>query len=624
MGTMLLELLLLGSSVVGPQDDLIRTGTFGGRGRPNPFEEMPDPRAVLVGLKAAADGSGRFVQSVQPVYRRGKSIVEGKIYGPRPRDGVYLSLVAKEGYAVGGISGRAGAWIDGFSLIFMRIRGESLEPADAYESPHVGGQGGNPQEPVNSQGAFIVGVYGGTGAYVDCFGFILAKKGKPDRLEPPSPTAMKEAENLVKELFKEGYAKRDPADRRAFAARLLTQARETKGEDAVRFVLLRESRNMAVLGEDLQTALAAAEETARIFLVDELELKGQVVGTAAKAAKRPEMAKKVAETGLGLADEALGADKYETAMELASKAESAARTAKDLGSLRRAQDKREEIEEARKDHARAKAAEKVLEENREDPEANLALGKYLALVKGDWGKGLPLLAKGADPILKDAAGKDLGNPTECKERAEAGDLWWEIGEKEKRGVIRERLRDRARQWYERALGGLAGINKARVEKRLLESGAQGLTAANRDRPKKAEQALGFALRRHPDDAVGFGGHYYKLFDATTGWKEARKRCQGMGGYLACVTDEAEFQFVMSLLQGKGSGPDCCWVGATDEAAEGRWEWITGEPFSWKNIDAGENRGENCLNIRISAKRFEDYPDRGEFVGKQMFLCEWEL
>lgn len=623
LDTFLLVGVLLGPFHLLDQDDLVRTATFGG-GRPNPFEEIPSPRAVLVGLKVSMDGAGRYVQSVQAVYRRGKKVFEGEVFGPRPADGKYETLVARDGYAVGGISGRAGSWIDGLSLLFMRIRGAGLDSTDTYESPFVGGPGGRARGSLTSEGSLIVGILGGRGAYVDCLGFVLPGKEKPDgRLQVPSRDAVRESENLLRELFKEDYARKGTADRKSFAAKLLTQARETRGEDAVRFVLLRESREMAVLGEDISGAFAAAEETVKLFQVDELDLKIQVLGSAAKGVKTLEAGREIAGLALELADEALERERFETAFESVSKAEIAARAAKDPGLLMRMQDRREQIDELKKDYGRAKAAEKTLEDSPDDPEANLALGRYLALVKGEWDAGLPFLLKGANSDLKTAAAKDLGRPTGARERVEVGDLWWDAGEKEKRVLVRNRLRGRARYWYEGMVEGLSGINRARVEKRLAEPMSKGSPPMEKNRSRSVESSLGYPLRKRPDDAVRFGNHYYKLFETTVGWGEARRRCRELGGYLACVTDDAEFDFVMSLLRGKGSGPDCCWVGATDEAKEGEWSWITGELFTWKKLDAGINRGENFLNIRIASAKFEDYPDRGEFVGKQMFLCEWD-
>jgi len=73
---------------------------------------------------------------------------------------------------------------------------------------------------------------------------------------------------------------------------------------------------------------------------------------------------------------------------------------------------------------RAKQANTTLAKKPDDPEANFTAGKYLCLVKGDWDKGLPLLAKGSDAKLKELAQKELAGPKDAAEQAAVGDGWW--------------------------------------------------------------------------------------------------------------------------------------------------------------------------------------------------------
>jgi len=128
----------------------------------------------------------------------------------------------------------------------------------------------------------------------------------------------------------------------------------------------------------------------------------------------------------------------------------------------------------------------------------------------------------------------------------------------------------------------------------------------------------------PDDVVPFGGHYYKVFKDRLSWPEAKRRCEDMGGSLACVTSLEELKFLWKLAN-RDHAPDgtCCWVGATDEERETEWTWLSGEPFGLRKVLVAEGGlAENCLNLRVRSGLLEDFPSAGEQVGPQWFVCEW--
>ena len=54
-----------------------------------------------------------------------------------------------------------------------------------------------------------------------------------------------------------------------------------------------------------------------------------------------------------------------------------------------------------------KAAQLTLEKTPDNPAANLVLGKYFSFVKGDWAKGVPMLALGKDEDFSALAKQDL-------------------------------------------------------------------------------------------------------------------------------------------------------------------------------------------------------------------------
>ena len=117
--------------------------------------------------------------------------------------------------------------------------------------------------------------------------------------------------------------------------------------------------------------------------------------------------------------------------------------------------------------AQAKVEEAVdtLDKNPTDPAANLAVGKYRCFTKNQWNKGIPMLALGDDPALKDLALKELKGLTDALGQAKLGDAWWDLGER-KNGLAQKNIQGHAASWYRQALPGLTGLATEKVEKRL--------------------------------------------------------------------------------------------------------------------------------------------------------------
>jgi hypothetical protein len=80
-------------------------------------------------------------------------------------------------------------------------------------------------------------------------------------------------------------------------------------------------------------------------------------------------------------------------------------------------------------------------------------------------------------------------------------------------------------------------------------------------------------------------------------------------------DSAEEDRAVSRLR-----PDT-WLGASDEAQEGVWVWVTGEPFTYTNWDFGEPNdagGEDCA-VYAEFGTWNDVPCTEYWP----FVCELE-
>lgn len=285
------------------------------------------------------------------------------------------------------------------------------------------------------------------------------------RAPVPTAQAQKDAESMVRSVFKDEYSKKFPDVQQALAKKLLLQGRETKDDLVARYVLFREAMDIATKAGDFVHALEAADATAESYEVDKFALKAQVLVDGALLIKSPDPAKSFVESCLKFADAAVAADRLDEARAVLGKAELASKTSKDLNLVTRVQRVKKDVEGLAADAQKAKEAEATLRTVPEDPAANLALGKYL-LAKGTPERAIPLLAKGSDPALKAAAEKELAAPKDGQAQLQAGNAWWEIAEKEKEGPYRRALQDRARGWYESAYAQTTGLSRVAIDKRL--------------------------------------------------------------------------------------------------------------------------------------------------------------
>ena len=270
----------------------------------------------------------------------------------------------------------------------------------------------------------------------------------PVRRSPvPDAAAVKEPEKRVREIFKREYARKTPADQAALARTLRTQA-ASETDPATRYVLLREARDLSAAGDDLPGALEAVDLLAAHFELDILPAKQALLSKIATP-RTSDAALALASAHETLARDAVAADAYEVATSAAARADTLARAAKDEGSITRIAELKKDVAFLKEEHAKAKLG---------DAEA---MGRFYCFCKGDWEKGLPLLAALKSP-LGALAGQDLAGEA----AGAVGDGWWDLAEKEKHPIRKQRLRDRARARYEEALPTLGGLDRVRVEKRL--------------------------------------------------------------------------------------------------------------------------------------------------------------
>jgi len=296
---------------------------------------------------------------------------------------------------------------------------------------------------------------------------LVAASSPQDTRQPvPEPAAQAQLEKTVRDLFKDEYARKSAQDVAALAKKLLQQGLQTSDDPVARYVLLREARDLAAQAGDIVTAMAAIDELGKAFVLDPIDMTSSALTTAVKASKTPEALEAITNGYLSLVEKMIAVDRYDDAGTTLGKAENPAKAAQNVPLVMRIQAQKKDVVELQKEYQRVKTAEKTLAENPDDSGACLALGRFLCLMKRDWARGLPLLAKGSDSVLQTIAQRDLANPPAPAGQIEVGDGWWEVADKQKDAISKKKFLARAKTWYELGVQGTTGLSRAKVEKRL--------------------------------------------------------------------------------------------------------------------------------------------------------------
>jgi hypothetical protein len=286
------------------------------------------------------------------------------------------------------------------------------------------------------------------------------------RLPIPATADLAKVRPLFKEAFARQMSDRAPAARRAFATQLLEAAAKATDAPVDRFVLLTGARQAAVEAIDLSLTLKSIDALGSAFAVDEMKLK---LDCALKAGgKADTMAATFANVraGLRLLDDLVAAGDYTGASRLASSLSIAA-TSDPMFTLV-VQQRAREIEPIRSAFDRIARDIEKLKTSPEDAPVNSAVGAFLCYLKGDWDRGLPLLAKGSDPSGKRLAEIELKKPTQADSLIQLADGWWDLAEKETEHR-RLKIRQHAAGIYKRTLNDAVGLRKASIEKRISDS-----------------------------------------------------------------------------------------------------------------------------------------------------------
>lgn len=276
---------------------------------------------------------------------------------------------------------------------------------------------------------------------------------------------------IVDELYGKRLAKAqtDPAERAELARTLLNEGRLTKDDLAGRYVQFSLAHELAAQAGDVTTALAAADELARDFIIPAstiFQMKIKMLQQASNVTGAPPDAyQSVIDRALLILDDTLDADDYPSSLDLIAAAEQASKKLRRVALVLAMNRKQEEIVKAQKEFARWQPFADTLEKTPDDAKANFEMGKYHSLIKGNFERGLPLLAMGGKGNLQGLAQLERGETVTPIFLAKG---WHIQGATLPDATMKTNALMRAYHWYQESLNGADDKTRAEVDLNLLD------------------------------------------------------------------------------------------------------------------------------------------------------------
>ncbi len=282
----------------------------------------------------------------------------------------------------------------------------------------------------------------------------------------PTSDALLVANATLRKIYTKEFERlrKDRGFRKEFADTLYRDALSER-DSALKYALFEQARKLAIDEGNPDQLGLVIDAVAATFNVDALREKQiSLVECARSSEAKPAQ---IYTTADRLFLQASDEHEYVVARALADVALNAARKANNVEAIKSVTVVLRKLDKLVVIQTKAEEAQVRLNEDPEDPQANLQLGLFRCFYKGDWQGGLPYLAKGTSSDEADFAKAELANPQDAQEQLALADGWYVLS-KTHDDPAGKTLADRAKHWYEQAVNKLEGDERASVEQRLRE------------------------------------------------------------------------------------------------------------------------------------------------------------
>lgn len=302
-------------------------------------------------------------------------------------------------------------------------------------------------------------------------GTALSAEGETTKLPVPNEASQAEARATIRDVFGSNTT----------AAELLKNMKNVRKDPAAYWVLLEVAGTKAADEGNIELAIQAVDKIADVFDVDRTELRLIQIHKLRGTAREEGWQQKLAKAALSAAVDAARQEDFTHATEAGRLALEVARRSRDMTLVKQVVEVTKDVGEQQDAFQAFQRVWAVLETDPTNPVANRVAGRYHCTNRGNWDRGVPMLALCDDPKLKEVAIQELRVEEEPQAWIALGDAWWAREE--------EPFKLRAATWYKKALDSrqIAGLAAVKAERRLAEAQQTGKPIPEAPKPRALDQ-----------------------------------------------------------------------------------------------------------------------------------------
>ncbi len=295
----------------------------------------------------------------------------------------------------------------------------------------------------------------------------LANRRRRKVLAVPSDAEQRAAEQTIHEALRDEFSTATKSDRKPALAGKLIQMAQTESNPATVFVCFRLARDLYAESGNPAKAFTTIDQLGERFQIDIADMQLEAVRVASKTMRDPISAGELAKACLDLADDLAAVGRYDVATTVANLSKTAAQTAKHRHYQSLIVPLTRRLGVIQKESDRLKAFRQALATDSTNAEANMEIGKFQCLTLRNWEVGLPQLAQGSDPVLRQLAEAEQKGTDDPNAQVALGDFW--VAQSSKlTPATRPAAQSRARFWYSRAVSEMSGLEKNVLEKKIAK------------------------------------------------------------------------------------------------------------------------------------------------------------